>query len=251
MGLEALVEAATIIFPELHVIGIEDVNFMAPFKFYRNEPRTVTVHANFRQENEDIIADCRLIGARKLHGQTEPEVTTHFTARVRLAMQLPQAIKTEIPAPSNGNKIAASDIYRLYFHGPAYRVLENAYRAGEEVVGLLAKDLPVDHDPVDRPELVAPRVIELCFQTAGLWEMGKKNRMGLPYHIDRVTLLQDANGGNDGLQAVVTPESDDSFDARVVDAEGNVFLTLQGYRTMELPEAIDTELLKPLQEAMS
>jgi hypothetical protein len=75
--------------------------------------------------------------------------------------------------------------------------------------------------------------------------------MGLPYHIDRVNLLRDANGGNGGLQAVITPESDDSFDARVVDAEGNVLLTLQGYRTMELPETIDAELLKPLQEAMS
>jgi hypothetical protein len=233
------------------VIGIEDVNFMAPFKFYRNESRTVTIHAHFKQENEDIIADCRLIGTRKLHGQTESEMTTHFTARVRLAVQSPQAIKTEIPAPSNGNRIAASDIYRLYFHGPAYQVLENAYRAGEEVVGLLAKDLPADHDPIDRPELVAPRVIELCFQTAGLWEMGRKARMGLPYHIDRVNLLRDANGGNGGLQAVITPKSDDSFDARVVDAEGNVLLTLQGYRTMELPEAINTELLKPLQEAMN
>ncbi len=250
MGLEALVEAAKIIFPEFHVVGIEDVNFMAPFKFYRNEPRTVTIHAHFRQENEDIIADCRLIGARKLHGQIEPEVTTHFTARVRLSVASPQALKAEAPSPSNGNTIAASDIYRLYFHGPSYQVIENAYRAGEEVVGLLAKDLPADHDPIDRPELVAPRVIELCFQTAGLWEMGKKNRMGLPYHIDRVNLLRDANGGNGGLQAVVTPEPNDTFDARVVDAEGNVFLTLQGYRTMELPEAIDAELLKPLQKAM-
>ncbi len=250
MGLEALVEAAKIIFPELHVIGIEDVNFMAPFKFYRNEPRTVTVHAHFRQENEDIIADCRLIGARKLHGQTEPEVTTHFTARVRLSVESPQAVKAEVPAPLNGNRIAAGDIYRLYFHGPAYQVLDNAYRAGEEVVGLLAKDLPADHDPIDRPELVAPRVIELCFQTAGLWEMGRKSRMGLPYHIDRVNLLRDANGGNGGLQAVVTPASDGSFASRVVDAEGNVLLTLQGYRTMELPEAIDAELLKPLQSAL-
>jgi hypothetical protein len=251
MGLEALVEAAKIIFPELHVIGIEDVNFMAPFKFYRNEPRTVTIHAHFREENEDIVADCRLIGARKLHGQTEPEVTTHFTARVRLAVASPKAIKAEVPAPLNGNKIAASDIYRLYFHGPAYQVLGDAYRAGEAVVGLLAKDLPADHAPIDRPELIAPRVIELCFQTAGLWEMGHKARMGLPYHIDRVTLLRDANGGDGGLQAVVTPESDGSFAGRVVDAEGNVFLTLQGYRTMELPEAIDAELLKPLRDVMS
>ena len=36
---------------------------------------------------------------------------------------------------------------------------------------------------------MAPRLIELCFQTAGFWEMGVQSRMGLPQHIDRVSLL--------------------------------------------------------------
>ena len=33
-------------------------------------------------------------------------------------------------------------------------------------------DLPGNHMPADRPTLMSPRLIELCFQTAGLWEMG-------------------------------------------------------------------------------
>ena len=37
---------------------------------------------------------------------------------------------------------------------------------------------------------MAPRLIELCFQTAGLWEMGVQSRMGLPQHVGRVALLQ-------------------------------------------------------------
>ena len=41
MGIEAFAEAALRMLPGWHVEAIEDVNFLAPFKFYRNEPRTV------------------------------------------------------------------------------------------------------------------------------------------------------------------------------------------------------------------
>jgi hypothetical protein len=34
--------------PGWHVAAVEDVNFLAPFKFYRGEPRTVTIEAVFR-----------------------------------------------------------------------------------------------------------------------------------------------------------------------------------------------------------
>ena len=42
MGIEAFAEAALWMLPGWHVEAIEDVNFLAPFKFYRNEPRTLT-----------------------------------------------------------------------------------------------------------------------------------------------------------------------------------------------------------------
>ena len=51
----------------------------------------------------------------------------------------------------------------------------------------MAKGLPDNHHPSELPTLMAPRLIELCFQTAGLWEMGVQGRMGLPLHIDRVS----------------------------------------------------------------
>jgi acyl transferase domain-containing protein len=250
MGLEALVEAAKVIFPDLHVAAIENVNFLSPFKFYRDQPRAVIVHANFKQENNEIIAQCRFVGSRTLYGQAGPEVTTHFTATVRLAENPAKAIKENAPVAVEGAKIDASDIYRLYFHGPAYQVIKNAWRAGEEVVGLFAENLPANHEPKDLPTVIAPRLIELCFQTAGLWEMGTKSRMGLPYQIDRVTFLRNMSGKEDSMYTVVTPDANGAFDARVVDAKGNVYLKLQGYRTMELPEKIEADLLKPLQMMM-
>ena len=90
MGIEAFAEAALWMLPGWTVSAIEDVNFLAPFKFYRNNPRVLTVEALFYPLGEDLVADCRLIGRRKLPGQAEPQVTTHFTARVRLTRKYPK-----------------------------------------------------------------------------------------------------------------------------------------------------------------
>src|SRR5215471_21562471 len=48
------------------------------------------------------------------------------------------------------------------------------------------------------------RLIELCFQTAGLWEISVHYRMGLPQHIDRVCLYRAPELADGPLYAVVT-----------------------------------------------
>ena len=72
----------------------------------------------------------------------------------------------------------------------------------------MAKGLPANHIPSELPTLMAPRLIELCFQTAGVWEMGVQGRMGLPQHVDRVSslLLPVPESADDRLYAVVTPD---------------------------------------------
>ena len=254
MGIEAFAEAALCLLPGWHIEAIEDVNFLAPFKFYRNEPRAVTVEAAIHPERNTLLADCRLTGHRTLPNQSEPQVTTHFTARVRLTRQTPKAVTVPALGSPDGHIIEAADIYRLYFHGPAYQVVERAWWDGHRMVGLLAKGLPANHLPSELPELIAPRLIELCFQTAGLWEMGAQGRMGLPQHIDRVSslLLPVLEPGGVRLYAVVTAGKDrGSFDAEIVDTKGNRYLQLSGYRTVALPSSVDAERLKALQAAMS
>src|ERR1019366_5761622 len=57
MGIEAFAEAALCLLPGWHVEAIEEVNFLAPFKFYRNEPRPVTVEAVIHPHGDGLIAD--------------------------------------------------------------------------------------------------------------------------------------------------------------------------------------------------
>ncbi len=64
---------------------VDEVEFLAPLKFYRNEPRTLRIEASVRREGHHAIADCQVIGTRQLADQDEPQVTVHFTGSVRLA----------------------------------------------------------------------------------------------------------------------------------------------------------------------
>jgi len=179
-------------------------------------------------------------------------VTTHFTGRVRLTKNPPAAITTAAMGTPNGSVIEAADIYRLYFHGPAYQVMERAWWDGHRMVGLLSNHLPENHHPADLPTLAAPRLIELCFQTAGLWEMGVQGRMGLPQHVDEVVWLRSPGKTVERLYAVITPDpGSGTFDADVIDSAGNLYMQLRGYRTVALANAVDPERLKALQSAMA
>ncbi len=252
MGIEAFAEAALCVHPGWHIGAVEEVNFLAPFKFYRDEPRTLIVQAMFHPQAGKLVADCRLIGRRTLPNQVQPQETTHFTARVLLAKQASQAITEKPLGLSSQSIIDAAEIYRIYFHGPAYQVLERAWWEGDRMIGLMKQALPGNHQPADRPTLMAPRLIELCFQTAGLWEIGTQNRMGLPLHVSEVCWLRSPELAEGPLYAVVTPDSQgESFNAEVVDKAGNQYLHLSGYRTVALPNSVDVEPLRVMRSVMA
>jgi hypothetical protein len=144
-----------------------------------------------------------------------------------------------------GHPVEASSIYQVYFHGPAYRVLKRAWWTESGAIGEIAMDLPDHHRPADQALTAAPRLIELCFQTAGLWEMAVQQRMGLPSHIQSVRLYRESAAAVP-LYAVVTPDlAGASFDVEVVDSGGNRHIRMHGYRTSTLREDIDARLFAP------
>ena len=253
MGVEAFAEAAAVLVPDWHVAAVEDVEFLAPFKFYRDEPREVTVRALLHDGGDgSLVAECRLLGTRTMPDGTE-QTTVHFTGRVRLTRDAPEAPSVPPIDGTAAGAVEADAIYRVYFHGPAYRVLAAAWRpdggdGADRTVGLLATELPPHHEPAGAPLRTAPRLLELCFQTAGVRELGTTGRMALPTHLDRVVFHPGADDPG-RLVAVVTP-ADAGVDAIVVDEAGRVRLQLEGYRTVELPVAPDGAALAPMQAAM-
>ena len=150
--------------------------------------------------------------------------------------------------------IAPADVYRLYFHGPAYQVVGEAWRGDGAAVGRLAEHLPADHEPATAPTLLGPRLEELCFQVAGLWEAGCDGRLALPAHVDRLSVLGDVTADlTSDLVAVVRPATGPHgvFDCRVLDPSGKVVLRLDGYRTVPMPGELADEVRGPLRTVMA
>jgi polyketide synthase-like dehydratase family protein len=174
---------------------------------------------------------------------------------VRLSRPAPEA---EQPAPEQDaaplkdaeHSVAAADVYRVYFHGPAYQVVDRAWRYDGGCIGRLAADLPPDHVPETAPTVVEPRLVELCFQTAGLWQAGREGVLGLPLHIDAVRVLADPVTAAGGRYAIVRPDGD-RYDCAVVDEHGTVLVYVEGYRTIALPGRLADDARAPVAAAMA
>ncbi|MGH0036322.1 MAG: SDR family NAD(P)-dependent oxidoreductase [Myxococcota bacterium] len=249
MGIEAFVELASALRPELAVRSVDDVRFLAPFKFYRREPREIEVRARFEPRGDDVVAHCRLIGHRSLPGRDEPQETLHFSARVRLGTEpAPAESVPPCAAPPEG-AVGAQDVYRVYFHGPAFQVLAAAWGGPERSFGRIADGLPAALGSDDSALESRPRLTELAFQTAGVREIGGSGRMGLPQRIASLELPSAASESLDGCTCIVSP-ADDGVDALVVDAEGGVRVRMRGYATAALPGEIPDALRAPLAAAI-
>ncbi len=246
MGVEAFAAAATLPYPDLSLVAVEDIDFLAPFKFYRDEPRTLRVEVQFTSEGDQVVGNCRLIGERMLTGQDEPQRTIHFTGKVRLGGEAPPLAGATIPGNAQA-AVHAEQIYEIYFHGPAYQVAGGIWSENGVVAGAFAPEAPANSFPVDARLVTAPRLTELAFQTAGVWEIGTTGVMALPAHIDRVEYVPGA--AEAGATAVVTP-GEDGFAATVVDANGAGLARLTGYRTVALPAPVAEGAAAPLRTAM-
>ncbi len=232
----------------LHVVQLEDIEFLTPFKFYRNQPRRLIWKAQTVKEADGLIAYVTLESTlARLGGAMER--LRHFVGKVRLSPSPNRPPQVSLPPlPVHGQEaVKAEDIYRLYFHGPAFQVLESVCAVDGHVIGLLRADRP-SMLSAEQPLVTAPVLLELCLQTAGIWEAGKTGVLALPRAIGRVCFYEvQSNGGS--IYAEVRPQQDTDgwrFCARVVDASGRVYLEMENYRTSPLPYSVREELLSPL-----
>jgi hypothetical protein len=200
------------------------------------------------------VAECRLTAERVLPGTEEPQRTVHFTGSVRLAPEPAAGEETTAATPAYaGRTITPDEVYRLYFHGPAYQVVASGWLQDGGAAGRFADHLPADRADTEVPTVLSPRLEELCFQVAGLWEAGKEGRLALPAHVDRLT-LHGRSGEREnvaGMVALAHPAGEPGvFDCVVVDPDGHVVLRLEGYRTIALPGPLTDDVRLPLQRVM-
>ena len=245
MGMEAFAEAAQLLAPDLRVLAVENVSFAAPLKFFRDEPRELTVRVVATPTDDGIVATCSLSAERMLPGGDTPQRTVHFTGTVRLGNGDPETVDGWVAGEADGPELRAEQVYSFYFHGPAYQVVQQGWRSdGASVAVMAGDDLPDNHVPADAPLLTAPRLAELCFQTAGLWQAGREDLLGLPMEVGRVSVLGDPSAG--GLRAVMRQIGDGEYEGVVLDGDGGAVMYMGGYRTVALPAPIPDDVAADL-----
>ncbi|NTV63428.1 MAG: SDR family NAD(P)-dependent oxidoreductase, partial [Oscillochloris sp.] len=244
MGTEAFAELASLLAPGFQVAEVDHDRFASPFKFYRDQPRTLYLRANVRpQADGDLIAHTELRSVLKPPKAGLPEqITLHFSADVRLtrAPITPPEPAPLWPVSAEARIFGMADIYSVYFHGPAYQVLDRVMIDDGRAIGVMANNRPPAIDPPDAAALIDPLLIEFCFQTAGIWQASHDGVLALPAEIESVTVFKATPPpGEPQLYAVVSPVSDGVFDAQVRDEEGNVYVAMRGYHTVALPGSVE------------
>ena len=232
---------------------LSNIQFLTPFKFYRDKARPITWKAQAVREEAGLVAYVTLESdLARAHQRTDHLL--HFSGQVYLVpANLPQ-VKSDGKAPhwNDAYTLLAKDIYKLYFHGPAFQVLEGVQRNGNVVLGKLNRQIP----PLSQQEksmISVPILVELCLQTAGVWDIGKAGTLSLPKSIGALRLYESKVNGLPiyaEVQPVTASDGQQYFDARVVDSKGQVYLEIEKYCTSPMPYSVDQELLTPVETLM-
>jgi malonyl CoA-acyl carrier protein transacylase len=232
-----------------HVDQLANIQFLTPFKFYRDEARKITWKAQVVRLEDGLVANVTLESdLARAHNRTDHLV--HFSGQVHLIPTNLQLEKSQGNVPHwNGKQtLIAEDIYKLYFHGPAFQVLAGVQMDGKTVLGKLNRQLP----GISESENGSPRIpilVELCLQTAGIWDIGISDTLSLPKSIGALRLYNNKVNGLPIFAEVHPVELEDGeryFDAKVVDSKGQVYLEIDQYRTAPMPYNLEKDLLTPI-----
>ena len=183
MATEALAEMATLFAPGYSVAAVENEQMTGAFKFFHSEPRTLYLSATGKTDRLMAISS----SAQHLSSVTKPareglptRVQEHFIADVRLTKNEPENIRKAFEAPDDAS-LATHDeqIYEIFFHGPAYQVLERVKVDGNTAIGLVAKDLPPNTSPADARSLDSAATGRSLFPNGRPMEYRSEERDGL------------------------------------------------------------------------
>ncbi len=222
MGIELMAAAASLARPGMVYTGVEDVKFERPVKVYRNSP----VHLEMRaQPQDDGRVWCSLTSERRTRAKKLIR-TEHFSCSILLD-QRPQ-IDQLPPAFWPEDSISRGDIYRRFFHGPAFQVLRGADGVTRDGLQCSGR---VDHAYIAEGMLTSPLALEAAFQAAGLHAMVSDGAMALPQSIEALWVSRRVRDGED-LVLTVLHRADGAYDVDV-DGEDDRLMSLRGFRMIE------------------
>ncbi|RPI23475.1 MAG: SDR family oxidoreductase, partial [Acidobacteria bacterium] len=256
LGIELMVEAARLLFPEFHFVGLDDLRILLAVKILKNRPvdLRITAQAHTAKQPYQRLVLVRIesdfIGP---NGRQLGETRRHYEATVILSRVRPVS-RTRVPSPIVGaavnRELAERDIYgkgKLLPHGPAFSVLR-AIRTMEDrsAVGWVA---PINESAVC-PALnghrlsTLPLAREAGFQVAGLWAMLTPGIFSLPHGCRR---LRNFGLPTEGTALLARSTNftirEDSIecDVEIVGDDGLVYDRMEGYYAVPVAQLVGSE----------
>ena len=240
MGTEAFAEVASVLCPGFHVAAIEDESFLLPFKFFRNQPATLHLSAVASPGGVgEVVVSAELRSVVQPKPELPAQERVHFKARVRMRREAEAKPKVAFKKPAaKALGIGREPIYDVYFHGPAYQVIERAAVEGDGVVALMAAGLPAERAARRGRRRSWRRGSSSCAsrpRACGCWRRSRRWACRRPSSGRPSTGPEDAAGEKRLYVTVEARGGGEAFDARVVDEKGLVHAEVVGYRTVALP----------------
>jgi Polyketide synthase dehydratase len=251
MGIEAMVSAA------MRCAGLQNLTSCSVINVQIRSP--IILQERFRQATINVTQP---FGMERNHFVCEVtskegdfSTATHFKANVILNSL--HSFSEKKPWVNNVNELAftvtAAQVYKLFFHGPAFQVIHAAALSGKTLVTELNPDLHALRNEVSVTPLSIPaQLIELCLQTAGLHDIAMQSRMMIPHRIARIDWVAAPEESSASRRfGFATPSVGASldcvrFDMRLADESQQVFLQISEYETAPLPFPSDADGISEL-----
>ena len=255
MGVEIFAQTSRLMFPKMHPLVMEDVDFRMPVKLLRGRPLDVRIICSVEERNKkkvivnvSVESDFINPGGIKMG---DPRV--HFTGKVMMGNRKTKAKKIKDLKVPKGIKLSNNDIYERFFHGPTFQVLESVLdvdrKMKEEAVGWGRFREPAGNFFSFTEAFSfesAPMFREFGFQTCGMMDMFHRDNMSLPNSIKRLELYEVPKKSKGFLSRIIFKGDTDNgpmkithYDVEIMDGEGYVIDRMTDYEminTGKVPE---------------
>ena len=242
-GLEIMTAAASELDRDNRPYVVEALEFVRPIKLFKNEKLEIELEVtrvDTAQDEPMLHAQiCSWVTDKQ--GNKVGERRVHHRARLRKASSPPPRKDTvSSTLPRNGIFIHHSDIYKVFFHGPAFRFLDHVFldeAASQATFGFMNT---AQQDSMFQTH--GPAALESCFQACAAYAIETQGVMALPVGVERLDILSPAGSPAVGRLTFKGVAEDPAtgrrrflFDAAVVDERNQLIIEAAGISMIEIP----------------
>ncbi|MCG2726614.1 MAG: polyketide synthase dehydratase domain-containing protein, partial [Elusimicrobia bacterium] len=232
MGIETFAQTAAFVLGKTPKV-IKDIHFHLPIKLLKNKPVRIKITAE--KENNGLIGMKMESDFINSKGVKLGKTRTHFTAKAaeKFKSRWASIEKPSIPEKRK-YKIDKDNIYKVYFHGPSFQVLDGIISLDKDkALGVFKKPKTPLWQTKDENLISNPMAIEAAFQNCGFRDIHFESKMALPDSVDEIIIHNNDDRTEElyvySVYKGLNSEGKSAYDAFVFDKDGNIRIEIMNY----------------------